>query len=123
MIQLDIQIQSYLVHGQALEKMNRFEEATIVLQEGRQLLEQHFGAQHPLMSDFAQVEQHVKMQVAPSAIEPDGSRAMGSARGEGLDAAQLNVDPNNIAALLDKRSELMKRGRVKRVYYEHTDVI
>ena len=63
------------------------------------------------------------MQVAPSAIEPDGSRAMGSARGEGLDAAQLNVDPDNIAALLDKRSELMKRGRVKRVYYEHTDVI
>ena len=75
------------------------------------------------MSDFQRVEQHVKMQVAPSAIEPDGSRAMISARGEGLDAAQLNVDPDNIAALLDKRSELMKRGRVKRVYYEHTDVI
>ena len=39
MIQLDIQIQSYLVHGQALEKMNRFEDAITVLQDGRQLLE------------------------------------------------------------------------------------
>ena len=63
------------------------------------------------------------MQVAPSAIEPDGSRAMIGGRDAGFDAAQVNVDTENIASLLDKRSELMKRGRVKRIYFEQTEVI
>lgn len=52
MVQLDIEIQSYLIRGQVLEKTNRFEEANHELQQGRILLEKHFGSQHPLMSEF-----------------------------------------------------------------------
>ena len=106
-----------------MEKMNRFEDAFDLIQTGRQLLEQHFGAQHPLMSEFAQAAHLVKMQVNPTAIDPAASvggqqeRETISARGGAA------TDLGNIEELLDKRSELMKRGRVKRVFYQQTEEI
>ena len=50
--------------------MNQFEAAYELIQNGRQLLEQHFGAQHPLMAEFTQAAQLVKMQVNPTAVDP-----------------------------------------------------
>lgn len=91
--------------------MGRYEDSLKVLREGKVLLEKHFGAQHPLMNDFSDAEKLVQMQVAPAEIDPyadDEAAAMG------------HIDSSNIGTLLDKRSELMKRGRVKRVYYQET---
>ena len=44
MTQVDVDIQSYLIRGQVLEHMNRFEEANKVLAQGKNVLEQHFGS-------------------------------------------------------------------------------
>ena len=56
MSQLDIRVQSLLVKSQVLEKLNDFQKAISELKNGKKLLETHFGSQHPLMSDFQQVE-------------------------------------------------------------------
>ena len=39
MVQLDIQIQAHLIQAQILEKLNRFQEASRILQAGKSLLE------------------------------------------------------------------------------------
>ena len=39
MVQLDIEIQSYLAQGQTLEKMSKYKEAIKALMTGKQLLE------------------------------------------------------------------------------------
>ena len=66
------------------------------------------------MSEFTQAASLVKMQVNPMAVDP-------SAAGNNEDAS--HSDLGNIEALLDKRSELMKRGRVKRVFYQQTEEV
>ena len=106
MSQLDIRVQSLLVKSQVLEKLNDFQRAIQELKAGKKLLETHFGPQHPLMSDFQQVEGLIMTQVQ---TEPEEAR-------KGAD----ELEDNDIALLLDRRSELMKRGRVKRVYYQVT---
>ena len=100
--------------------MNRFEDAFELIQTGRQLLEQHFGAQHPLMTEFAQAAHLVKMQVNPTAIDPS---AAAQNEKETVSVAGGPADLGNIEELLDKRSELMKRGRVKRVFYQQTEEV
>ena len=58
------------------------------------------------------------MQIAPGSIDPNShGAAKTSEKGE----AEATIDINDVSGLLDKRSELMKRGRVKRVYYQETD--
>lgn len=61
MIQLDIEIQSYLIRSQVYEKINRFEQATRELQQGKELLAKNFGPHHPLMSEFQSVDHNIKM--------------------------------------------------------------
>lgn len=62
------------------------------------------------------------MQVAPTAFDP--KRGPVSSHGgdfvENIDA-RVELGSENISALLDKRSDLMKRGRVKRIFYQVTD--
>ena len=41
--------------------MNKYEEAMSILSHGKRVLEQNFGPQHPMMGDFTQAEQVVKM--------------------------------------------------------------
>ena len=82
------------------------------------------------MADFNEAEQLVKMQVVPDQVEGDGAKLTqryaeqhGMAQSLVRDTSDLNLDPENVAELLDRRSELMKRGRVKRVFYKVTDEI
>lgn len=48
------------------------------------------------------------MQVAPQSLDLDG---------KSTDDREKEIDLDDISQLLDRRSDLMKRGRVKRVYY------
>ena len=104
MSQLDIRAQSLLVKSQVLEKLNNFQRAIGELKAGKKLLESHFGPQHPLMTDFLQIEGVIMQQVQ---AEPEEKRK-----------TVEELENEEIAMLLDKRSELMKRGKVKRVYYQ-----
>lgn len=60
------------------------------------------------------------MQIAPDAVAAEGRL---TEHGNNLVTANFEIEPENIGTLLDKRSDLMKRGRVKRVYYKHTDEV
>ena len=74
------------------------------------------------MSDFEAVSHLVKLQVAPTAVETEGTLLMGreSERVKSSSGAEVEINVDDISGLMDKRSELMKRGRVKRVYYQQT---
>lgn len=60
------------------------------------------------MSEFTEASKLVKMQVNPTAVDPSAVH----------NEETSQVDMGNISELMDKRSELMKRGRVKRVFYQ-----
>ena len=59
------------------------------------------------------------MQIAPGSMDPNAAAGQTSDRA----GAAGNIDVDDLSELLDKRSELMKRGRVKRVYYQTTETI
>ncbi len=61
------------------------------------------------------------MQVAPDIVEPEGDRF--NHLGEKIVTADVDFDRESIGTLLDKRSDLMKRGRVKRVFYQVTEEV
>ena len=56
------------------------------------------------MADFQQIEGIIMQQLQ---AEPEENRK-----------TVEELEQDEIAMLLDKRSELMKRGKVKRVYYQ-----
>ena len=76
------------------------------------------------MAEFNTVEHQVTLQVAPTSFDPKNGPLSSQAfqYGEKIDT-KVELETENISALLDKRSDLMKRGRVKRIFYEVTDSV
>jgi tetratricopeptide (TPR) repeat protein len=97
--QLDINIMAAIAKANPLERLGHFKQAFEALDRGERMVAEQYGKAHPMMSEFTQLREEIKEQ-------QEFSRGSHWKEGDG--------DFEGI----DMRSEIMKKGRIKRVYYE-----